>query len=75
MELVNLKQAQRDELKKMQALIDYDVDKRLYFDLENNYKVLEDQNRVLLSEIMQLRKTNDLKDEQVNRVEKKLAEA
>ena len=41
MELMSLKSAQRDELKKMQGLIDYDVDKRLYFDLEHNYKVLE----------------------------------
>ena len=63
MELMSLKSAQRDELKKMQGLIDYDVDKRLYFDLEHNYKVLEGQNRVLMTEIMQLRRSNDMKDE------------
>ena len=43
-------------------LLDRDVDKRAYFDLENNFKTLEDKNRALMSELIQLRRANDMKE-------------
>ena len=44
-------------------MLDCDVDKRAHFDLENNYRLLEDKNRALMTELIQLRRTNDLKDQ------------
>ena len=75
MEMISLKQAHKDELKRMQQLVDYDVDKRQYFDLERDFKLVEDQNRVLTTEIRQLRKVVDQKDQTVERTEKRLAES
>jgi len=33
-------------------LLASDVDKRSYFDLENSYKMLEDKNRALMTELI-----------------------
>lgn len=41
-----------EELRKMKVLLDQDVDKRHHYDLENNYRVLEDKNRMLMAEVM-----------------------
>ena len=54
-------------------LLDRDVDKRAYYDLENNQRLLEDKNRALMTELVQLRRANDLKDQQVERMEKRIA--
>jgi len=43
-------------------LLASDVDKRAYFDLENNMKLIEDKNRALMTELVQLRRANDLKE-------------
>lgn len=56
-------------------LLDRDVDKRAYFDLENNFKLLEDKNRALMTELIQLRRTNDVKEQQVERMEKRIAQS
>jgi len=62
MELLNVKSSQADELKRLQMLLGSEVDKRAYFDLENNFKLLEDKNRALMSELIQLRRANDQKE-------------
>ena len=49
------------------------MDKRAHFDLENNYRVLEDKNRALMTELIQLRRANDLKEQQMERMEKRMA--
>ena len=61
-------------MKRLRQLLDQDIDKRSLFDLENNFKLLEDQNRLMTSEIMLLRRNNDAKDQAVERTEKRLAE-
>ena len=68
-----MKSAQAEELKRLKMLLDRDVDKRAYFDLENNFKLLEDKNRALMTELIQLRRTNDVKEQQVERMEKRIA--
>ena len=73
LELINVKSAQADELKRLKTLLDRDADKRAYFDLENNYKLLEDKNRATMTELIQLRRTSDLKEQQVERMEKRIA--
>lgn len=72
-EMLNLKAEQATELKRLQMLLDRDVDKRAHFDLENNYRLLEDKNRALMTELIQLRRANDLKDQQMERLEKRTA--
>jgi len=52
MELLNIKSSQADELKRLQNLLVSEVDKRAYFDLENNYKLQEDKNRALMTELL-----------------------
>ena len=54
-------------------LLDRDVDKRAHFDLENNFRILEDKNRTLMTELIQLRRANDLKEWQMERMEKRIA--
>ena len=71
--MLNIKQEQASELKRLQMLLDRDVDKRAFFDLENNYKLLEDKNRTLMTELVQLRRANDLKEQQMERLEKRTA--
>jgi hypothetical protein len=73
MELINVKSAQADELRRLQMLLENDVDKRAYFDLENNFRLLEDKNRAFMTELIQLRRTNDLKEQQMERMEKRVA--
>ena len=75
LELINVKSAQAEELKRLKMLLDRDVDKRAYFDLENNFKLLEDKNRALMTELIQLRRTNDVKEQQVERMEKRIAQS
>lgn len=72
-EMLNTKSAQAEELRRLQTLLECDVDKRAHFDLENNYRVLEDKNRALMTELIQLRRANDLKEQQMERLEKRLA--
>ena len=43
-------------------LLGSEVDKRAYFDHENSAKLLEDKNRALMSELIQLRRANDQKE-------------
>ena len=52
-----------------------DVDKRDLFDLQHNYGLLENKNRTLMTEVMQLRRMNDQKDSQVEILNRKLAGA
>jgi len=33
-------------------LLESDVDKRAYFDLENNFRLLEDKNRAFMTELL-----------------------
>ena len=33
-------------------MLDVDVDKRAHFDLENNFKLMEDKNRALMTELI-----------------------
>ena len=73
MELLNVKSSQADELKRLQTLLVSEVDKRAFFDLENNFKLLEDKNRALMSELLQLRRANDQKEQQMERMEKRVA--
>ena len=54
-------------------MLDCDVDKRAHFDLENNYRLLEDKNRALMTELIQLRRANDMKEQQMERIEKRMA--
>lgn len=60
--MLNVKTQQASELKRLQMLLDRDVDKRSHFDLENNYRLLEDKNRALMTELIQLRRSTDLKE-------------
>ena len=51
------------------------MDKRDLFDLQHNYALLENKNRTLMTEVMQLRRMNDQKDSQVEILNRKLAGA
>ena len=53
-ELLNIKSAQAEELKRLQSLLASDVDKRAYFDLENNMKLLHPFMPFLTEEIWHL---------------------
>lgn len=61
-ELVNVKTALKEELRRMQTLVERDFDKRNQFDLENNFKLLEEKNRMLITEVVSLRRANNMKD-------------
>ena len=73
--MISIKTQQKEELKKLQAIVELDVDKRAHFDLQHNYSLLNDKNRTLMTEVMHLRRANDQKDAQVENLERRLATA
>ena len=49
------------------------MDKRAHFDLENNYREMQDKNRVLMTELYKLRRETDMKEKEKELMEKRLA--
>ena len=56
----------------MDRMLENNLDKRTVFETENRNKILQEKNKVLLTEVQSLRKDNDHKD---NELEKALAKA
>ena len=46
----------------MDRLLETNVDKRTVFDIENKFKLLQDKNKIIFTEVINLRKELESKD-------------
>jgi hypothetical protein len=51
----------------MEKLLEQNIDKRSVFDLENKNKLLSDKNKVIFTEVVNLRKELEYKDSELEK--------
>ena len=55
----------------MDRLLETNVDKRTVFDIENKFKLLQDKNKIIFTEVINLRKELESKDVEMEKAQAK----
>lgn len=72
---IAIKSAQKEEINQLRQLVEQDEDKRVQMEMQTQLKLMEEKNRMLMTQVVQMRRENTGKERQAETAEKKLAAA